>query len=267
MKITSLTNPRVKAVSKLWASGRARREQQLFVVEGGREIMRALACGYRLTELFVQLRISDTEQRAKIMAEASRQGVAIFEITQTIYDKIAVREATDGVVAVMQMKSHHLVDTTIPAQPLILAAQAIVNPGNIGAMLRSADAVGVDVVWLLDYAGDIYNPHTIRASIGTVFSVPVVMTDTASFITYCQGATIKIYGAALHPKAQSALGTDFTEGCAIAVGTEATGIDGQLTAACDALIQLPMVGVADSLNVSIASAVLLYEAYRQRHQL
>ncbi|PIP65042.1 rRNA methyltransferase [Candidatus Peregrinibacteria bacterium CG10_big_fil_rev_8_21_14_0_10_49_16] len=260
MEISSPQNPKIKAAVKLRSSARERRETGLFVLEGAREIARALACRYEVHEVFVctELLSSEASQVLKTMDHQP------MDVTNHVYEKIAVREEKDGIVVVMQAKKHALADLTLSSKPFILAIEGVENPGNVGALLRTADGAGVDAVCLVETPGDVYNPHTIRASIGTVFSVPIAVCEREEFSRFCKEHTLTLFGAALDPHALSPYKADFTVPCAIILGNEANGLHPDTHAACDTLIQLPMRGIADSLNVSVTGGILAYEVYRQR---
>ena len=265
MQIDSTKNPRIKALTKLWESGTERRARNLFIVEGARELSRALASGYRAEEAYVQRDLLSAEVQG-IVDQVQKGGAQIIDVSSAVFKKIAVREERDGIVCVLQMKTHRLADLTLPDTPLLLAAENVENPGNVGALLRTADGAGVDAFVLIDYSGDLYNPHTIRASIGTVFSVPTALCTAEEWTAFCKQKNMRTIGASLDLRAQSIFKTDFSGSTAIVLGSEAEGLTPILMDACDSLVMIPMHGIADSLNVSVAGAVILYEAVRQRGQ-
>ncbi len=263
--ITSLKNPRVKAAIDLNKS-KGRRATGLFTVEGAREIDRALQSGYELRELFICAKALSDDAVVLVQAAEAKGKAEMFDVTPPVFAKMAMREESDGLVAVMKQKHLQLKDLKLPAKPLILAVQSIEKPGNLGALLRSADGAGVDAVVLLDEALDLYHPHAIRSSLGTTFSVSVVEAKSDEFREYCQKAGIKTYAAALSKRAMPHHKADYRGGAAIVLGSEANGLTGDWLDAADEVVMIPMKGIADSLNVSTAGAVLLYEVVRQRSE-
>ncbi|MDV3308690.1 MAG: RNA methyltransferase, partial [Cyclobacteriaceae bacterium] len=188
---------------------------------------------------------------------------AILPVTKEVYDKIAVRENSGGLMAVAEQKTHRLTDLRVGANPLIVVLESIEKPGNLGAILRTADAAGVDAVIVCDPQTDIYNPNVIRSSIGCIFTVPLAVASSEEAIDWLGDRTIRIYGAALQ-NAKPYHTQDFTKPCAIVMGTESTGLTETWTKRSHANIIIPMSGIADSMNVSTAAAVLIFEARRQR---
>lgn len=263
LAISSLKNPRIKAVIDL-SKSKGRRATGLFTVEGAREIDRALRSGYELKELFVCAKaLSDAA--VLLVQEAETQGdVEMFDVTPPVFAKMAMREGSDGIVAVMKQKTRKLQDLKLGSKPLLLAVQAIEKPGNLGALLRSADGAGVDGVVLLDETLDLYHAQVIRSSLGTAFSVPVVQATSDEFRTFCKTHGIKVHAAALSERAVAYHAVDYRSGAAILLGSEADGLTPDWLDKADTVVMIPMKGIADSLNVSTAGAVLLYEALRQR---
>jgi TrmH family RNA methyltransferase len=198
-----------------------------------------------------------TEQIDDLRAEQ------IYEVTPQVYEKIAYRGSTEGVMAVMRMKHLRLEDLQLREQPLIVVLESVEKPGNLGAVLRSADAAGADAVVVCDPLTDLYNPNLIRASIGALFTVPTVATDSATCIQFLKQRGIRILTAQLQDS-ELYYDTDMRCGTAIVMGTEATGLTNQWREAADAHIRIPMCGRLDSLNVSVSAAILLFEAVRQR---
>lgn len=264
LQITSPKNPRVKTLLELAGARRAREASGLFVVEGAREIDRALRSHFALKELYVCPEALSPAAALLVAAAATHSEVERIDVTRVVYSKIAVREGVDGLVAVFYQKPHELAGLRLPATPLIVAVQGVEKPGNLGALLRSADGAGVDAVVVLDRALDLYNPHVIRASLGTVFSVPVATATSADFRALCRERGIRTYAAALAPEAMVCFAADFRGPVALVLGEEAHGLSADWLTAADATVMIPMRGLADSLNVSTAGAVLMYEAVRQR---
>ena len=255
--ITSAQNPKIKNLLLLQEKSRARREQGLFVVEGRRELEHCLEAGYNVRTLFVCQEIfgSDTTPSA---AEAQ-----IIEIPEALYRKVAYRESTEGIIAEVEYKERTLSDLNLPENPLIMVLEAVEKPGNLGAVLRSADAAGADAVLICDPLTDLYNPNLIRASIGAVFTVPTVACSSEEAIAFLHARGIQILTAQLQDSSLY-YDVDMRRGTALVMGTESTGLTDQWRRAASAHIRIPMLGRLDSLNVSVSAAILLFEAVRQR---
>jgi len=254
--ISSLQNQKVKQLVLLQQKSSERRQSDLFVVEGLRELRHCVSKGYEIESLFFCQQLL-TEQIDNLRAEQ------IYEVTPQVYEKIAYRGSTEGVMAVMRMKHLRLEDLQLREQPLIVVLESVEKPGNLGAVLRSADAAGADAVVVCDPLTDLYNPNLIRASIGALFTVPTVATDSATCIQFLKQRGIRILTAQLQDS-ELYYDTDMRCGTAIVMGTEATGLTNQWREAADAHIRIPMCGRLDSLNVSVSAAILLFEAVRQR---
>ena len=254
--ISSLQNQKVKQLVLLQQKSSERRQSDLFVVEGLRELRHCVSKGYEIESLFFCPQLL-TEQIDDLRAEQ------IYEVTPQVYEKIAYRGSTEGVMAVMRMKHLRLEDLQLREQPLIVVLESVEKPGNLGAVLRSADAAGADAVVVCDPLTDLYNPNLIRASIGALFTVPTVATDSATCIQFLKQRGIRILTAQLQDS-ELYYDTDMRCGTAIVMGTEATGLTNQWREAADAHIRIPMCGRLDSLNVSVSAAILLFEAVRQR---
>lgn len=256
--ITSTQNPKIKGLLAL-EKPRERRKQQLFIIEGLREIRWAIEAGYKIGNIFYCEDIISLPELGRELTE----GRLMIPVTAEVFEKIAVREGSTGVVAVAEMKTHRLEDIALPAKALILVAEAVEKPGNLGAMLRTADAAGADAVLICDPQTDFYNPNVIRSSVGCVFTVPLAAASTTDTVAWLRQQNAKIFCASLQtsrPYTQ----VDYTNTCAIVLGTEATGLSPQWTQNSDANIVIPMRGKIDSMNVSNAAAVLIFEARRQR---
>jgi TrmH family RNA methyltransferase len=242
--ITSVQNARVKHVVALQQKSSLRREEGLFVVEGQREIEHCIACGYEVVELF---------KRDE-------------NVTPQVYEKMAYRGSTEGIIAVAKCKDHSLSilsPLTSHHSPLIIVLERVEKPGNLGAILRTAEAAGVDAVIVCDPLTDLYNPNLIRASIGGVFNVPTAVCTSEECIAFLKANGIKILTAQLQDSYEY-YDYDMTQATAIVMGTESTGLTQQWREAADAHIRIPMLGRLDSLNVSVSAAILMYEAVRQR---
>ena len=249
--ITSVQNARIKHVVALQQKSSLRREEGLFVVEGQREIEHCIACGYEIEELFVLNTISYTGDSPAIL------------VSPQVYEKMAYRESTEGLIAVAKTKQHRLKDLSLKDNPLIVVLERVEKPGNLGAILRSAEAAGVDAVIVCDPLTDLYNPNLIRASIGGVFNVPVAVCTSEECIAFLKQRHITILTAQLQDSYEY-YDYDMRPATAIVMGTESTGLTQQWREAADAHIRIPMLGRLDSLNVSVSAAILMYEAVRQR---
>ncbi|MBR4156652.1 MAG: RNA methyltransferase [Bacteroidales bacterium] len=252
--ITSKSNPKIKNVVKLQKSSE-RREQNRIIIEGRREIERAVACGFIVDTLFICNDI--LKESVNIAANYTE------EVTLEVFEKIAYREGSDGLLAVAIPKYADLKSFKPKKNPLIIVLETVEKPGNLGAIMRTADAAGVDAVIIADPRTDLYNPNAIRASIGTIFSVPLFACSSEECINWLRENEIKIYCTYLKASIDY-LEADFRQGSAIVMGTEATGISDIWVDAADQNLIIPMNGIADSLNVSVTTAIVVFEAIRQR---
>lgn len=251
--ITSVQNARIKHVVALQQKSSLRREEGLFVVEGQREIEHCIACGYQIQELFV---LNSLNYSGEIPATT---------VTPQVYEKMAYRESTEGIIAVAKTKEHSLRNLLFQkSNPLVVVLERVEKPGNLGAILRTAEAANVDAVIVCDPLTDLYNPNLIRASIGGVFSVPVAICSSKECITFLKERKICILTAQLQDS-YDYYDYDMHGATAIVMGTESTGLTQQWREAADAHIRIPMLGRLDSLNVSVSAAILMYEAVRQRN--
>ncbi|MBR1510099.1 MAG: RNA methyltransferase [Bacteroidales bacterium] len=280
MVITSAQNPKIRNLLLLQEKSKARREQGLFVVEGRRELEHCLAAGFKVRTLFVcpeisPLRFAPVEMTNGISCTTSgisstSDGISsavekslCIEIPEHLYRKVAYRESTEGIIAEVEYKSLELTDLTLPENPLIMVLESVEKPGNLGAVLRSADAAHADAVLICDPLTDLYNPNLIRASIGAVFTVPTVACSSKEAIAFLQKRNIQILTAQLQDSSFY-YDIDMKRGTALVMGTEATGLTDEWRKAASAHIRIPMLGRLDSLNVSVSAAILLFEAVRQR---
>jgi TrmH family RNA methyltransferase len=289
--ITSAQNPKIKNLLLLQEKSKARREQGLFVVEGARELSHCLSAGYTLRTLFVCPEIAGTpaldfggsaenyflcsssknqfsaEQHlppaelSVISSEAEKS--LVVELPEQLYRKVAYRESTEGILAEVEYKTLGLKDLQLPENPLIMVLESVEKPGNLGAVLRSADAAKADAVLICDPLTDLYNPNLIRASIGAIFTVPTVAVSSEEAISFLQARDIQILTAQLQDSSLY-YDVDMKRGTALVMGTESTGLTPLWRKAATSHIRIPMLGRLDSLNVSVSAAILLFEAVRQR---
>lgn len=256
--IESLQNPLIKNILKLQEKSRERRKQKLFVVEGKREIELALKGKYEISSLLFVTGKIDIEYLSQFIK------TELIEISQEIYQKIAYRESTEGIIALVKSKNLSL--NTIQFKnihPLILVLEGIEKPGNIGAMLRTADAASIDAVILADIKTDLYNPNVIRSSVGCVFTNQIAIGNSKEVIEFLKDRNIGIYSATLQ-NSNEYTEEDYTKASALVVGTEATGLTQIWRNNALQNINIPMKGEIDSMNVSVAAAILIFEAKRQR---
>lgn len=263
--ITSTQNPRIKALLLLQQKSSVRREKQLFIVEGRRELMHCISRGYSVDTLFLCPDILKTEpEYGKLLS--ALPSCPTVEVSTQVYDRMAYRGGTEGIIATMHMKKHGTDTLPTPPSghaPLYIVLESVEKPGNLGAILRSADAAGVDAVIVCDPLTDLYNPNLIRASLGGIFSVPTITCTSQECISLLHRNGIRILTAQLQDSSLY-YDTDMTLPTAIVMGTESTGLTSQWREAADAHIRIPMLGILDSLNVSVSAAILMYEAVRQR---
>lgn len=260
-QITSAQNPKIKQLLLLEEKSRTRKDLGLFVVEGVREIERCAKAGFELATLFVCPDIAGDEYMSQAFVRRCPQ---LIEVSRSVYSKIAYRDGTEGMIAEVRSKDTSLAGLKLRENPLIVVLESVEKPGNLGAVLRSADAAGADAVVVCDPRTDLYNPNLIRASLGAFFTVPCVACSTEEAIDYLKTKGVKILTAQLQDSSWY-YNTDMTGATAIVIGTEATGLTDAWRAAADAHIKIPMLGVMDSLNASVSAAILLFEAVRQRN--
>lgn len=259
-RITSLQNPKIKMVVSLRKPG-VRKKENLTVVEGYREIKMAITGGHEMHSLFICPEIEGAEKLPAL--EIDKESLSLNEVNRSVYSKIAYRENADGIIAVMAPRRRKLDDLKPGANPLLLVVESGEKPGNIGAMMRTADAAGVDAVIVCDPRTDIYNPNVIRASLGSVFTNTVVVCKSEEALMWLKEKSIKIIVTALtasvpYPE------PDYKVPVALAVGSEDKGISKIWTDNSDENIIIPMLGQVDSMNISVSAAIVLYEALRQR---
>jgi RNA methyltransferase, TrmH family len=260
--IASPSNPRIKATARL-RDRRQRDATGLTLVEGTREVRRALEAGVRVVEAYVcEPLLAGEDARAALDALRSRD-IPTTSTTQAAFAKIAFGDRADGMIAVVRIPSMRLDDLALPAEPLVVVLEGVEKPGNLGAVLRSADGAGVDALIAASPRTDLMNPNAIRASAGTIFSVPIASAPTDEVITWLQRRMIPIV-ATLVDADTLYTDADLTGPLAVVFGSEAAGLTAAWRTEGITSVRLPMRGIADSLNVSISAAVVLYEARRQR---
>jgi RNA methyltransferase, TrmH family len=261
--VSSLQNPLIKNVLLLEEKPRERKLQNLIVIEGLREIRLAMVSGFTITTLlYCKEFINDKDLNALL-----NQSVSSFEmadVTPEVYNRMAYRKDYGGIIALAAAKRTLLRDIRLSACPLILVMESVEKPGNLGAILRSADAANLDAVIICDPQTDIYNPNTIRSSIGCIFTLPVVACTTEHTIMWLRANRIKMFATAL-TAAHLYHESHFRQPAAIIMGSEASGLSQKWLDEADYLIKIPMKGKIDSMNVSASAAVVMFEAQRQRN--
>lgn len=258
-QITSTQNPYIKTLVQLQEKAKARRQSGTFLIEGQREIMLASKGGYEIeTVLFVPDMLSEIE-----ITKLAGNKANLIEINKEVYQKLAYRDTTEGILAVAKTKSLSLSDLKLGNNPLVLVAEATEKPGNLGAMLRTADAAKLDAVIIANPKSDMYNPNVVRSSVGCLFTNNIAIGSTDEVITFLKANNINIYCATLQDSTQYHT-QNYTLPTALVVGTEATGLTQDWRNASTQNIIIPMQGEIDSMNVSVAAAILIFEAKRQR---
>jgi len=267
--ITSPHNAIIRHAEQLMRKSRARRKEGLFIVEGRREVSLCVAGGYQIEKLIVCPEIFGLNEEDDGLDVAVRDAIAVealppmVTVTAEVYDKLAYRGSVEGVIAFAKAKKHSLKDLKLPTNPLILIAESPEKPGNLGAILRTADAAAVDAVIIADAKTDLYNPNVLRSSLGCALTVPIALSTSEDCIEFCKENNIDIYAATLQSSKRYDR-VDYTTATAIAMGAESTGISQTFRDAATSGIIIPMLGKIDSMNLSVSAAILIYEARKQR---
>jgi len=260
--ISSLTNPRVKQVVKLRQRSH-RDELGLMLVEGYREIKRAIGNGHRPDCVFFCRDWFQGTNEDVLLKSCREGGSELLQCSRDVFAKMAYRDRPEGLLAIAPQVRRSLADVSLPENSLVIVAEAIEKPGNLGTILRSSDATGVQAVIVCDRCTDINNPNVIRASIGTVFSLPVVETSSANALAWLRERECRVVATTPHVETLYTE-VDLTGPTAIVIGTEQYGLSATWMQEADLKVRIPMLGQADSLNVASATTILLYEAVRQR---
>lgn len=258
-QITSAQNPYIKSLIQLQEKAKARKQSGIFLIEGMREIELAIKGDYELETL---LFVPEVINNLQIFKSPNLQ-IELIEISKEVYKKLAYRDTTEGIIAVAKTKSLQLSELKLPKNPLTVVMEAIEKPGNIGAMLRTCDAANVDAVIIANPKTDLYNPNIVRSSVGCLFTNQIAMATTEETIDFLIQNKINFYSATLQ-NSTSYHAQDFTQPTALVVGTEATGLSELWREKATQNIIIPMQGEIDSMNVSVAAAILIFEAKRQR---
>jgi RNA methyltransferase, TrmH family len=260
--IASFQNPLIKNLLLLQEKPRERKEQNLIVIEGVREIRLALTAGFNVTRLIYCKTLIPEDEINEMISEANGS-MELAEVPVEIYNRIAYRKDHEGVIALANPRRIQFGDLKVGASPLFLVLESVEKPGNLGALLRTADAASLDGVIICDPQTDIYNPNAIRSSIGCIFTMPVVTSATSEAIHWLRSNHIKMFGTAL-TATRFYHETDLGGPAAIIMGSEAYGLSQTWLDEADELIKIPMNGKIDSMNVSASAAIVVFEALRQR---
>lgn len=255
--ITSSQNPYIKSLIQLQEKAKARKQSGTFLIEGMREIDLAIKGKYEIETILL---VPDITNGIEISRFSKYQ---VIEISKEVYQKLAYRDTTEGILAVAKTKSLQLTDLKLPKNPLLLVMEAIEKPGNIGAVLRTCDAAKVDAVIIANPKTDLYNPNIVRSSVGCLFTNQIATGTTEEVIDFLTANQIDFYSATLQ-NSTSYHTQDYTSPTALIVGTEATGLTEMWRKKATQNIIIPMQGEIDSMNVSVAAAILIFEAKRQR---
>lgn len=258
--ITSLQNPAIKNIVKLLKS-KERSEQQLFVIEGARELSLALEGGYEITGAYVCREFFNRTRYPYVLDPIADK--MIVDISREVFRKIAYRENSDGIVALARPKKHGLDNLKLTNNPFLIILESVEKPGNLGAVLRTADAAAADAVIVCDPRTDLYNPNVVRSSVGGLFTVQTALCTSSEALEWLRKNNIASFAAELRA-AEFYQNIDLTAPSAIVMGTEAEGLTAFWLDNATKRIKIPMRGKIDSLNVSVSTAVLTFEAMRQR---
>lgn len=256
MKIESLQNPGIKELLRLQQKSRERKSLGLFVVEGVQENNLAVQSGFKAKRYY----LSENIWKSNFKLPKSE----MIQVSDSLFKKIAYRETTGGIIGIYENHQLKLNEINLPPDPLIVILESVEKPGNLGAVLRSCDGAGVDLLMVCDPLTDFFNPNVIRSSVGTVFTNKTIAEDKEKIVGWLKSNKIQIISTFLRDDTQSLYKTDLTKGTAIVLGTEATGLSDYWIEHSDYLIKIPMYGKVDSLNVSNAATVCIYETLRQR---
>ena len=263
-KITSTQNREIKWLLQLQEKSRNRRKENVFLVEGLRETKLAIKGKYEPLQFYFCPELIEFQEVLEIAKSGGEEPAEIIEISHEVYEKLAYRSSTEGLISVFRSKPHELEDIEFKSSnPLIIVAEAPEKPGNIGAILRTADAAAVDAVIIANPKTDLYNPNIIRSSVGCVFTNQIATGSTSEIIQFLKRQNIQIYAAALQAS-EIYHEMDFKAASAIVMGTEATGLSDEWLENSTQNIIIPMHGEIDSMNVSVAAGILIFEARRQR---
>ena len=240
---------------------KTRKSLCITAIEGEKEIEMAASSNLKIETLFFLKDIANSLFINQIVKQYPN--IELISLTKDLFSKISYRETTGGLIAIVKTKLNTLKELVLPENPLILIIEGVEKPGNLGAILRTADAAKIDAVICCEMPTDLYNPNVIRSSLGTVFTVPIAISNNKEAMQWLKDKNIATFCTNLH-KAKEYHLQDFKKACAIVVGTEATGVSDEWINFSETNIKIPMLGQIDSMNVSVAAAIIIFEAKRQR---
>ncbi|MCX6283813.1 MAG: RNA methyltransferase [Bacteroidetes bacterium] len=261
-QITSIQNPFIKNVLLLREKSRERKTRELFIIEGVREFNLAVSGDFLIQSVAFCPDLLPAEEIAKLPRYSF--GSNLFEVSRQVYNRMAFRQDAEGIIALSKPRLYGLDDLCLPSNPLILILESVEKPGNLGAVLRTADAANLDAVIICDPLTDVYNPNTVRSSIGCIFTVPLSVSTTMETITWLRSRGIHSYATSLGSDLFYHT-LDFSGPTAFVMGTESTGLSELWLTKADTMIKIPMGGKIDSMNVSVSAAIVIFEARRQRN--
>lgn len=260
--LTSPDNPKIKEVIAL-RKANYRRQAKRFVIEGYQEFKLALSSNVSLEGVYFHPEFFARDDERELLGQAQAKGASLFEVNERVYNKIAFGSRREGLVAIARQWKLSLADLRPCENPFLVVAEGIEKPGNLGAIIRTADAAGVDALIVSGAVTDIYNPNVVRSSLGTLFCVKVIKAEVEEALSWLKAQHLKIVCANVQGKL-AYTSMDFRAPCAIVLGSEEKGISAMWKDNADEQVYIPMAGRADSLNVSVAAGLLLFEVVRQR---
>jgi len=262
-EISSRQNPHSKQILKL-RDRRDRDRSGLFLIEGFREASRAITHDVKIEKFFFSKELFLGTHETELLHQVLQQGVPLFQMSAPLFRAISYRDRPDGLLAIAHKMNRSLNEISLPQNALMIIAESIEKPGNLGTIIRSADAAGADLVIVANRCTDIYNPNVVRASVGTLFTLPIIETSNEEAYNFCIQHKISLCAATPEAKMRYT-NANMTQGIGIVVGTEQLGLSSFWKEQCQSHVSIPMAGIADSLNVATATTLLLFEAVRQRH--
>ena len=262
-RIVSLKNERIKKIVAL-RERKARDQEGWTVIDGLRELQMAAKAGIDVNEFYFCPDLIDKNILSSLLNDMDQKKVRVVEVTPSIFEKINFGDRNEGITAVVRQPQKKWDDIQLNRAPLLVIVEAVEKPGNLGAILRTCDAAGVDGLIVCDARTDVYNPNVIRASLGAVFTVPVVVSANQEALNFLRRNAIQTVGT--FPDAKGSYWqTDMTKPAAVLLGSEQNGLSEFWHKNADERIRVPMQGDVNSLNVSITAALVIYESVRQRH--
>lgn len=263
-RISSIQNPQIKTLKKLQEKAKKRTQNNQFVIEGTKELRYALDSNYIIIQVFI-LEGNFSSETVKLLTQFENKETHLYEVVAPLFKSLCYRSSTTEVLGVAQKKTHSLEQLKLKKNSLILITEAPEKPGNIGALIRTVDAANADALIITNSKTDLYNPNVIRSSVGCLFYVPIALCDNEELFFFLKKNNIKLYSAITSPRAIDYSKENYTSPTAIAVGSEDKGLSVNWCEQSKNHITIPMRGVNDSLNMSVAAGIILFEAVRQRN--